>query len=213
MGWGIIAVLLLGALLAFIVIQASFASRQWDRVIAAGDVNALGEALDTAFDGWRARRAPRGTPPADWQALLSAELVAADRDRCRVSLLAEPDLRVIDGQREEVGDAPSVARRAAVAMAERLLYEIPHVRFAELQIDVGTEYRAPDGTTREECLLSTRVTRAQAATADWDGGDTAAVLGEWRTRESARGRPLDPDQDALILPDEPGAVVVIRERA
>ena len=50
-------------------------------------------------------RPPPDIAPADWRALVSAELVAADTERCRVSLLAEPDIRVVDGVREQVGTA------------------------------------------------------------------------------------------------------------
>jgi hypothetical protein len=48
-------------------------------------------------------------------------------------------------------------------------------------------------------LLTTRVTRDQAADADWDGNDHIAMLAEWETHEVAPGRVVDPDAGAVIL--------------
>ena len=92
-------------IVGFMVFQARFAARHWRRVIREGNQEALQQLLDDTFEAWRRERPKRGTPPADWRSLLSAALVAADRDRIRVSLLAEPDVRVVEGQRIEVASA------------------------------------------------------------------------------------------------------------
>ena len=213
MEWGILFIALLGVVLAFIVLQASLASRHWRKVIAGGDVNALREALDAAFEDWRRAKPPRDMPPADWRGLQSATLVAADRDRCRVSMLADADVRVIENRREQVGAPLVVARRVAISMAEHLLYEIPHVRFDELQIDVYTQDRTqdrePDGSPRQQCVLATRVTRAAAAVSDWDTAEPAEILSGWETREATSERSLDPDDGALIASERPGAVLAV----
>ncbi len=198
MEWAVLAIVLIGLALAFIVVQGSLADRQWRQVIADGDEDALRQALAAAFEGWREQKPPPGLPPADWQGLQSAALVAVDRDRCRVSLLADADVRVVDNRRQEVGSALDVARRVAVTMTERLLYEVQHVRFEQVQIDVHTQYRDADGASRQECLLTTRVTRAAASVSEWDSEEPAAILEDWETREAAAGRPLDPDDGALI---------------
>ena len=198
MEWGILVVVALGVFFGFLVLQATFAARHWRQVIAEGDPGALRQALDAAFDGWRGARPPKGLPPADWQGLQSATLVAADRDRCRVSLFASADVRVIDNQRRELGSARDVARRVAVAMAERVLYEIPHVHFEEIQIDVYGGAAAGDGASEQPCLLTTRVTRATAAQSEWDLAEPQDILAGWQTREAAPGRGLDPDDGALI---------------
>jgi len=207
MEWGVLFVVVLGVSLGFIVLQATFAARHWRRVIGQGDVGALREALDEAFDHWRSRRPPRGFPPADWQALQSAALVAADRDRCRVSLLAGVDVRVVGHRHEQVGGEIDVGRRVAVMMVERLLYEIPHVRFDAVQVDVYAQYRDRDGIPRQQCLLTTQVTRALAQVSDWDVATPAEMIEEWDTREAAPGQPLEPDEGALIASDQPGAVL------
>src|SRR5690606_14506606 len=163
LGLAIVLILLFGAFLGFLVVQARFAAKEWREVIAAGDESALDELLDQTFDAWRNSRPPRGMAPADWRALHTAAVVAADRDRCRVSLLADPDVRVVAGRRIEAGTAIEVARRAAVRMVERLVYEVPHVRFREVQVDVYHEYRDAAGEAHATCLLTTRATREQAS--------------------------------------------------
>ena len=114
LGLGIVICLVIFVIVGFMVFQARFAARQWRRVIAAGDMHALDDLLDQTFEAWRNSRPPRGMPPADWRAMHTAALIAADGQRARVSLLAEPDVRVVQGQRVEVGTAQEVARRAAV---------------------------------------------------------------------------------------------------
>lgn len=198
LGLGIVACLLTFIVVGIMVIQARFAAQAWRRTIAAGDTQALASLLDQTFEGWRNSRPPRRTPPADWRALHTAAVVAANRERIRVSLLAEPDVRVVEGQRVEAADAREVARRAAVRMVERLMYEMPYVSFGHAQVDVLTEFRQQDGGVTSHCLLSTRVTRDQAADADWEGNDHIAMLAEWETYEASPGRPVDPDQGAVI---------------
>ncbi len=197
LGLGIVIVLVIGSLLGFLVVQAMFAARKWRQVIADGDLLALGEMIDMTLDAWRDTRPPRGASPAVWRSLHSVTLVAADPDRVRVSLIAEPDIRVEQGERVEAGSTLDVARRAAVRMAEQLLYEVPHVHFVEAQIDVHTDFRDRDGSAGLACVLTTRVTRDAASVANWEGGEAEAMIAEWRTRE--RGEfDLDPDIGALI---------------
>jgi hypothetical protein len=137
-------------------------------------------------------------------------VVAADRDRCRISVLVEPDIRVVAfegsdvGERREVGPAEQVARRVAVRMVERLLYEIPLARFEAVQVDVYTEYRSADGVTETDCLLTTQVTRSLGNVTAWDEEEASAILAAWPTRERSPGPPIDPDIDAIIRLDEFG---------
>jgi hypothetical protein len=210
LGLAIVVILFFGVLLGFMVVQAKLAAGKWEQVIAAGDRAALEQLLDMTFEGWRSARAPRGMPPADWRALHTAAVVAADRERCRVSLIAGPDVRVVNGRREEVGSERDVARRAAVRMAERVFYEIPHAHFAQAQVDVFAEYRTPDGRSQSTCLLTTRATRDDAASADW-AADAPTILAEWRTQESAGAQGVDPDADAVITEAEVDAVRAAEE--
>ena len=209
LGLGIAFVLATFVIVGFLVVQARFAARQWRRVIAAGDRDALGQLLDMTFEAWREGRPPRGLAPADWRALHTAALIAADRRCARVSLLAEPDVQVIGDRRVEAGTAQDVARRAAVRMVERLMYEVPHVSFAEVQVDVHTEYRAADGSASNPCLLTTRATREAVAYADWETRNAVAMLAEWQTVEMVAGLAPDPEANALLPAPSPEAVDAI----
>lgn len=200
---GIIAFLIVTGAVGVAITSAAFSQRHWKSVIESGDRATLLAAVEEALITFRSLRPPRGMPPADWRALQSAAVVAADRDRCRVSVMVEPDVRVLgSSERREVGPAESVARRVAVRMAERLLYEIPLARFEAVQVDAYTQYRSPDGRTETECLLTTTVSRDEAAETDWDEQEAAAILAAWQTRERAPGQTLDPEVDALITPGE-----------
>ena len=201
-----LAISMIFVIVGFMVFQARFAARHWRRVIAEGDQSALDQLLDDTFEAWRRERPRKGTPPADWRALHTAALVAADHQRIRVSLLAEPDVQVVQGRREEVSSAAEVAERAAVRMVERLMYEVPYVSFQQAQVDVLAEFRQPDGAAETRCLLTTRVTREQAAYAGWEDETAEEILGEWDTRRAAGGDWADPDRDAIIQPGAPEAV-------
>lgn len=199
---GIILTVLIGGTVGWVIVQAFFGHRYWRRAIAAGDETAMRAALIEALDTWRRMRPDRDVIPSDWRALQSAGIVAADSTRCRVSLLADPDIRVVDGVRDEVGGAIHVARRSAVLMAERLLYEIPLIRFEAVQVDVYTQYRGPEGVTESVCLLTTQLTREEGADTYWDELGFDEILATWRTRERQPDAPLDPEEGALIAPEE-----------
>ncbi len=198
--FGVLIVVLLGLFFGFLVLQGTFAARAWRERIADGDFDVLREALDDAFEVWRGMRPPKGMPAADWAALASPELVAADRDRARVSLVADADVRVVGGERRELAGPLLVGRRVALRMAERLLYDIPHVRFDEVQIDVWERYRDASGATIDRALLTTRATREQAAEVDW------AVRWELEAQPAPAGSPPDAEgsADAERDPDAGG---------
>jgi len=206
MEWGVLLVTLLGIVLGGIVLQATMAARHWRRVIADGDVDALRQAVDDSFATWQRQKPPKGFPIADWQGLQSATVLAADTQRCRVSMLVGPDVRVVGNRRQQTGSALDVARRVAVKMVERTLYEIPHVRFQEVQVDVHTSYQQPDGSAHTECILTTRVQRDDAATAPWDTADDAELLRGWTTVDKSTKTQVDPDEDPLILAEAQAAV-------
>lgn len=207
LGLAIVILLVIGTMLGFMVIQAMFAARKWRSVITQGDHGALMQLLDQTFDAWRSARPPKGTPPADFRALHTAALIAADGERIRVSLLAEPDVRVVGGQRDEVANEYVVARRAAVRMVERLLYEVPYASFSAAQVDVNLEYRDAAGATLTRCLLTTTARREAAELSDWEDGKPDDLLAEWETIDGEGGQVPDPDRTPLITPDEVQAVL------
>ncbi len=211
MEWGILFFTVLGAVLGGIVLQATYAAQSWRQAIAGGDLDVLRQAVANAMDGWRRQKPPRGYPPADWQALMTVATIAMDQRRCRVSMLVGSDIRVVANQRQELGRPIDVGRRVAVKMVERLLYEIPHVRFDEVQVDVYASTSTPEGGLSSACILVVRTDRTEAALAPWDTADDAGILEGWLTREAAPGEVLDPEIDALIAPDAQAAVAAAEE--
>ena len=199
---GLLLMLLIGGFLGLAITRAAVSQRHWRQVVAGGDLHALHASLLEALEIWRRLRPPQTVIPSDWRALQSADVIAADTDRCRVSLIAEPDIRVVEGVRVEFGPALSVARRSAVTMVERLLYEVPLARFGLVQVDVYAEYRSPDGHVESDCLLTTQVSRAVATSSAWDEAEASAILATWTTRELQPGTLLDPDAGALITAAE-----------
>jgi hypothetical protein len=204
--WGILFITLLGLALGGMVLQATFAAQKWRTSIAAGDLDVQRQAVENAMETWSRQKPPRGFPPADWQALMSATIVAMDVRRCRASMLVTPDIRVVDNQRREAGRPIDVGRRVTVRLAERLLYEIPYVRFEEIQIDVYSSFVDAEGESQSRCILLTRIDREAAANAPWDTDDASDVLAAWTTLEAGPGELLDPDASALIAPDAQAAV-------
>lgn len=200
---GMIMIVIVVLALGLVIAGSFFSQRYWKRVIADGDQDALRAALEEALQTWRRMRLPPDTPSADWAGLQSAAIVGCATDQARLSLVVGPDIRVIDGRREQVGPPTVVAERVAVKMVERLLYELPLARFREVQIDIYTEYRSPDGHVESDCLLTTRVDRSGAAVTDWDESSPRSILAGWRTREFVPGGPpLDPDDGALLARDD-----------
>lgn len=199
---GIVLSLLVIFVLAWIIVGSFFSHRHWREVIADGDESTLLAALEEALHTWRTMRPPKEVPPADWAGLQSAAIVACDLERCRLSVVVTPDVRVIDGHRREIGSALDVAERVGVKMVERVLYEIPLCRFDATQIDVYTEYRGRDGEVEHECLLTTQINRTEATVTDWDESTDHQILTTWITRTTRGGTVVDPDHEALIDRDE-----------
>jgi hypothetical protein len=126
-------------------------------------------------------------------------------------MLVTPDVRVVNNQRQELSSPLEVARRVAVRMVERLLYEIPHVRFDEVQVDVYNSYVNTAGEAIAECILVVRCDRQSAAVAPWDTATDEGILEEWDTRTAGPGEVLDPELDALIAPEAQAAVAAAEE--
>jgi hypothetical protein len=198
LGLAFTIILLVTGIVGFTVVQAMFAAKKWRSVIADGDYQALLQLLEMTFDEWRNSRPPRRTPPSDWRALYSVTLIAANEKYIRVSLFADADVKVVEGTRMEISNQYVVARRAAVRMVERLLYEVPHVKFDAVQVDVCSEYRTASGLTKQQNLLTTHVSRSVAALSDWDYGNPEDMLLEWETQDGEAGQEINPDRGALI---------------
>ena len=78
MGLGLVLCLVTFIIVGIVVFQAQFAARKWRQVIREGDVEALNQLIGDTFAEWRRRRPTRDSLLAEWNALQSVGLVAAD---------------------------------------------------------------------------------------------------------------------------------------
>ena len=198
MGLGLVLCLVTFIIVGIVVFQAQFAARKWRQVIKEGDVGALNQLIDDTFAEWRRRRPTRDSLLAEWNALQSVGLVAADHSAIRVSLLAEPAMTVTEGKPTQSLEVKEIALRSLVGTVERLMYEVPHVSFARAQVDVYTEYRSASTGNDLICLMSCKVDREQVANSDWDSGSVGQIMKDWPIEIAENGKVLDPELGAII---------------
>ena len=88
--------------------------------------------------------------------------------------------------------------------ADMLLYELPHFRAEQIQIDVYTTFRDQGGETRRSCVLSTIATREAARGVDWEEWTPWQIVDELGGRYSLgeRGQPLAIDVADPAPPEE-----------
>ena len=198
MGLGLVFCLLTFIVVGVVIFQAQFAARKWRQVIKDGDLDALNELINDTFSEWRRRRPSRETLLAEWNALQSVGLVAANHSAIRVSLLAEPAMTMTDGKPTQSLEVEVVGLRALVGTVERLMYEMPHVSFAHVQVDVYTEYRSIQSGNDLICLMSCKVDREEVAHADWDSDSFEEIAKDWPIEIAKNGRLLNPELGAIV---------------
>jgi hypothetical protein len=207
MAWGLgVGILLIALLFAFfgtVIFKETRTHRFWQRKVEEGDLDMITQLVQAEVSHWRAERPPKGMPASVWQGIQSVELVAVGPDYIRVSTTAEPQFALVGGARRQVTSALDEAKRVAAKLAERLFYDIPHVRPARLQIDCYTTLQEPDGDVTQRCILSALADRDAAAEVDWDS-DPPEVIAERlgaRYQLDARGGalPIDPEEQAFRI--------------
>ena len=198
MGLGLVLCLLTFIIVGVVVFQAQFAARKWRQVIKDGDLDALKQLIDDTFSEWRRRRPPRERLLAEWNALQSVGLVAANQSAIRVSLLAEPAMAMTDGKPTQAVGVEVIGLRGLVGTVERLMYEIPHVSFARVQVDVYTEYRSIQSGNDLICLMSCKVDREEVAHSDWDSDSFEQIAKGWPIEIAKNGQLLNPELGAIL---------------
>ncbi len=200
LGVGILVIALIFAFFGAVIFKETRTHRFWQRRVEEGDVDMITQLVQAEVSHWRTERPPRGVAASVWQGVQSAELVSIGPDYIRVSSIAEPQFALVGGARRQVTSALDEAKRIAAKLAERLFYDIPHVRPARVQIDCYTTYQETGGEVTQRCILSAVADRAAAADVDWDS-DPPEVIAERlgaRYQLDARGvaLPIDPEEQA-----------------
>jgi hypothetical protein len=190
--WAILGIAIAVLVLTYIVVQGTRAAMAWRQAAAAGDVKVIRDIVQDSLDGWRSAKRPKPVLLEVWRGIQSMQIVEVRTDLLRVSAQAESDYKQVADRWVEVAN-PLQAGMAMTARAlEMLLYDLPHYRPPEVQVDIYTTFREADGGSERACILSTSVSREDAATVDWEewtAVDIIEALGG-RCRMGDHGQPL-----------------------
>ena len=203
LGVGIIVIALMFAFFGFVIFKETRTHRFWQAKVEEGDIDMITQLVQAEVSHWRLERAPKGVPPSVWQGVQTVELVEIGPDFIRASTTAEPQFALVGGQRRQVSSALDEAKRITARLAERLFYDIAHVRPARVQVDCYTTIQEPNGDVTQRCILSAIAGREAAAEVDWES-DPPEVIAERlgaRYQLDARGAALaiDPEEHALHI--------------
>src|SRR3990172_10136840 len=168
LGVGILVVMLLFVVIGWVLFREAWTHRFWRQKVEEGDLEMISQLVQGEVGRWSAERPPKGVPAAVWQGIQGVELVEVGRDYIRAATTAEPQFALVGGSRRQVSSALDEAKRVTAKLAERLFYDIPHVRPERVQIDVYTTLQEPGAEVTQRCILSTIAGRADAAEIDWE---------------------------------------------
>jgi hypothetical protein len=205
MAWGIAVGILVVALLfvffGYALFREAWTHRFWRQKVEEGDQEMISQLVQGEVGRWRTERPPKGVPAAVWQGIQGIELVEVGRDYIRAATTAEPQFALVGGARRQVSSALDEAKRITAKLAERLFYDIPHVRPERVQIDVYTTFQEPGGEVTQRCILSTLARRADAAEIDWEN-DPPEVIAErlgarYQLDTHGAALPIEPDEEAV----------------
>ena len=186
---------------AVVIFQGKLASKAWIKNINENDISTIEAAVQQAFEAWRRPKKNDNIPVADWASIETMEVKSVTKEKCRVSMISGPDIRIVKAERQQVGDTITVASRAAIMLAERLFFEVPFLNFDEVQIDV---YELPNNDlASNNCIFTTQITRNQANKTDWDSYMNAelvnATLALWNTKMlNIANERIDPEINAIL---------------
>jgi hypothetical protein len=196
-GIGILIVAVLFVVFGFIMFKETRTHRFWRSKVEEGDTEMITQLVRVELERWRTEGPPKGMSTTVWTGVQGVELVEAGRDQLHVSSTAEPQFALVGGGRRQVSSTLDEGKRITAALAERFLYDIPHVRPERVQIDIYATFGEPAGEVSQSCILSTPAQRSAAAEVDWEN-DPPEVITEMlgaRYRLDGHGGALPIDLD------------------
>ena len=178
----------------------------WRTAAAAGDVKVILEIVQDSLEGWRSTKRPKSVAPEIWRGVQSLQVVEVRPDLVRVSCQAESDYKMIEGRSVETANPLQSAIATTARAMDMLMYELPHYKPERLQIDVYTTFRVSDRASERACILSTAVSREQAAAVDWEEWTPAEIVEalEGRCRMGDLGQPLPIEVEPIAVPAPEG---------
>lgn len=200
MEWGILAIVIIFIIVAYVVVQGTRASMAWRKAAAGGDLDVIRQLLEESISDWRSMKRPKEVAPDVWRGVQSVDLINVGPDSARVSCQVESEYRSVDGRWVEVANALQEGMAVTARLAEMLLYDVPNLRLASARIDVYTTFRDPQGGSQRACILSTIARREVARDVDWEVWTPAEIVdalgGRYRLGEGADALPIDLDDEA-----------------
>jgi hypothetical protein len=184
-------VLLLFLIVGWVIIQGTRAQLFWRQRVDEGDIDVIQMLVSDEISRWKSMRMPKGTDPAVWHGVQSAELVEVLPDGVRITAIAEGQYQTVNGERRQVSGVLRDGMRVTAKVADMALYDIPNVRLPWVQVDVYTTYRDDTGSS-QRCVISTVAGRELADGLAWDEMDAQDVVDAFGGRYSLddRGNPL-----------------------
>jgi hypothetical protein len=198
LGVGIVIICLIFAFIGIVIFREAFTHRFWQRRVDEGDLEMITQLVQVEVQRWRIERPPKGMAASVWQGIQNVEIAQISQHAVRVSTTAEPQFALVSGERRQVSSAIDEAKRVTAKLAERLFYDIPHIRPARVQIDCYTTVQ-DGGLATQRCIMTTAASRADAAVVDWDN-EPADIIAERlgaRYEIDSLGAPRE------IVPDDP----------
>lgn len=207
MGWGILAVSLIGVFISFVILQETFAQRHWRGLVRNGDTWAIKTLVEQEIERWREMRVPKGVAASLWHGIQTAEVASVGRDFINLICSAEGEYRIVEGRRQEVSSPLDEGMKLAAALLERLFYDVPNVRLHTVRVDVYTTFRSEDGTPEQRCILTTLAERPDADRLPWDDLLPREIISRFESRyqvnEHGAALPIDPGPPLRDEEDEP----------
>jgi len=188
----VLGLFILFLLVTYIVVQGTRAALAWRKAAAEGDVKVIRDIVEDALGAWRSMKRPKEVPAEVWRGIQSMQVVEVDAELVRVSCQAEGDYRLIDGRWVETANPLHEAMAVTAKALDMLLYELPHYKPGQVEIDAYMTMREADRRTERVCILSTTATRDDAREVDWEEWTPAQIVEalEGRYRMDDLGQPL-----------------------
>lgn len=195
MEWGILIIVLVFIVVAYVVVQGTRASIAWRKAAAAGDLDVIRQLLKDSVRGWRSMKRPEEVAPDIWRGVQSLDLIDVGPDSARVSCQVESEYRLVDGRWMEVANVLEEGMAVTARLVDMLLYDVPNLRLASARIDVYTSFRDPEGGSRRACILTTTARREIARRVDWEASTPAEIIdalaGRYRRGERSDALPIE----------------------
>lgn len=194
MEWAVLGISIVFLIVTYIVVQGTRAAMAWRKAAAEGDTKVIRDIVDDALGGWRSMKRPKEVPPDVWRGIQSMKVVEVGAGFVRVSCQAEGDYKLVNGRWVETANPLQEGMATTARALDMLLYELPHFKPGQVQIDVYTSFREAEGAGRA-CILSTSATREAARDVDWEEWTPAQVVdaldGRYSLGDSGQPLPIE----------------------